>query len=120
MGISYDAFPQLLRDRVAGFDAVYAEHLEDYDEVLPHVLVGDLLRFITEVVVRENSLNAAVNEAMRLLEEAASGSDPRLQELVAVSFVENLEPQECGFDLIRGAMGPVLAEQYQVYEDARA
>lgn len=111
--ITYGDFPLLLRDEVPGFAPVYDEHMSDYDEVLPHVLVGELTRFLFG-----QASDAALESALGLLERAAAASDERLQELVAVSFIENLEPNAARFPAMRKHFGPALQAQYRAYEEA--
>jgi hypothetical protein len=101
--------PELLRDRVAGFKPVYEEHLRDYDEVLPHVLLGELVRFIRTRLKEDGPQSHDAREAMLLLEAAMASPDPKLSELVSVSFLENLDGDD--LNLMKGMMGPrLLAE----------
>ena len=116
---TYDTFPDHLCTVVPGFARVYDEHVADYDEVLPHVLLGDLVRFLSKEVEVHGAESAALKEAMALLERGMESPDPRLQELVAVSFLENLEPEAPGFPAIRRLFGARLEEQYEKYEQAR-
>lgn len=113
----YESFPELLRKQVPGFDRVYDEHVHDYDEVLPHVLLGDLVRFLSDQVREKGAQSAALHEAMSLMEGGMGSADPSLQELVAVSFLENLDPADESFPAIRKLFGPHLEEQYQKYEE---
>jgi len=115
---SYESFPAQLRAVVPGFDCIYDEHVADYDEVLPHVLLGDLVRFLSNEVTVHGSESVALKTAMALLERGIESQDPRLQELVAVSFIENLDAEASSFPAIRSLFGPRLEEQYKQYEEA--
>jgi hypothetical protein len=114
--LDYDSFPNRLRATVPGFDRVYDEHVADHGEVLPHVLLGDLVRFLLKELERHGTGSAALKQAMLLLEGGMGSSDERVQDLVAVSFLENLDPAEPGFPTIRTLFGPRLEQQYREYE----
>ena len=115
--VTYESFPDQLRT-VPGFDRIFNEHITDHDEVLPHVLLGDLVRFLSREVELRGVESIALKQAMLILERGMSSRDPRLQELVAVSFLENLDPADQSFQAIRNLFGPRLTEQYRQYEGA--
>lgn len=118
INLDFVSFPELLRISVPGFDSVYDEHVRDYDEVLPHVLVGDLVRFLLQEVRTHGAGSTALRAAMDLLEQAMSSDDQRLQELVAVSFLENLDPEDPGFTEISTLFGSSLRAEYIKYATA--
>lgn len=111
--LTYESFPDQLRTAVPGFDHVYDEHVADHDEILPHVLLGDLVRFLSGEVELRGAECPALKQAMPLLERGMGSRDPRVQELIAVSFLENLDPGDPGFPVIRMWFGPRLEEQYR-------
>ena len=111
--LDYNSFPDHLRVHVPGFDRVCAQHISDYQGVLPHVLLGDLVRFLSNEVRVRGPQSPALRNAMDLLERAMGSADPRLQELVAVSFLENLDEGDAGFVEIIKRFGPSLEEQHQ-------
>lgn len=90
LSLTYENFPEQLRQQVEGFEHVYHQHLRDYDELLPHVLLGDLVRFLTGRVKDGGISDHAVQSALVLLALATRSADQRLKDLVAVSFVEAL------------------------------
>jgi hypothetical protein len=114
--LNFDSFPKILGSVVPGFDRVYDEHVADNGGVLPHVLVGELVRFLVSQVEASGASSSALRAAMPLLEDAMAGSDARLQELIAVSFIENLDPGDHAFAVIRGLFGPKLEEQYDNWQ----
>jgi hypothetical protein len=118
--ITYDSFSDQLRAAVPGFDRVYDEHLADNGEILPHVLLGALVRFLSGDVELCGAGSTALKHALPLLERGMSSRDPRVQELVAVSFLENLDPGDPSFPAIRRLFGPRLEEQYRKYEETEA
>jgi 3-hydroxybutyryl-CoA dehydrogenase len=109
--LSYENLPAQLRARVPGFERVYDEHVGDYGTVLPHVLLGDLVRFLAGEVQASGADSVAADEAVRLMEQAAASGDPRLAELVSVSFLENLDEDDEMFPAVRRRFGPHLAEE---------
>ncbi|SRR6266498_5028600 len=116
--LSYQKFSELLRTSVPGFNPIYDEHVRDNDEVLPHVLMGELVRFLVEEARLQGTESSALRAAMGLLERGMASADPMLQELIAVSFLENLDPADAGFSAIRSLFGPELEKQYRKFEKA--
>jgi hypothetical protein len=58
-------------------------HLDEFGELLPHVFFGDLTRLVlTDVASRVGIVTAL---------ERSFSCDPSIQNLIAVSFIENLE-----------------------------
>lgn len=113
--LDFAGFPEQLRAQVPGFDRICDEHLHDCDETLPHLLVGELVRFLSDEVRRHGERSNALRQAMALLEQGMGSADPRLQELVAVSFLENLDSADEAFPAISSLFGPRLREQYERY-----
>jgi hypothetical protein len=113
--LDFTNFSETLRVQVPGFDRVFREHIQDYDEVLPHVLVAELARFLSADVQKSGSLSAALPPAMDILERGMASNDPKLQELVAVSFLENLDPADASFQEIRRHFGPHMRKQFERY-----
>jgi hypothetical protein len=118
--LTYQNFADHLRTAVPGFDRVYDEHLADNDDILPHVLLGDLVRFLSREVEVHGDESVTLKQAMRLLESGMGSADARLQELVAVSFLENLDPADASFRTISELFGPKLEQQYRQYANATA
>lgn len=85
------------------------EHLEDnYDEVLPHLFLADVVRF---AVARPR--NPAVADTLTYLERSFRSGDTEHQELISTGFVENLPvAEEPGGDL-RRQLGPALGAEAQ-------
>ena len=115
--LTYESFPGQFR-ALPGFDRVYDEHIAANDELLPHVLFGDLVRFLSSEVELHGPESPTLKQAMRLLEQGMANGDTRVQELVAVSFLENLERDDASFSAIRALFGPALAAQYEYYDEA--
>lgn len=66
----------------------WAKHLrENFHQVLPHLFMGEL----TEWFVSEG-LTAARRRVCGILEQGLLGGSAEVQELIQVSFIENLPP----------------------------
>ncbi|MET7338732.1 hypothetical protein [Nonomuraea sp. NPDC005650] len=89
--------PMAYENVVDGFVAAVPEfrpflrdHIAANDEVLPHVLFGDLTRFVLDAY--QQGHRDLVGRCLDFLEQALHSTDARLFELVAFSFVENVGP----------------------------
>lgn len=102
---------------------ILEEHVSDnFAEILPHLFFGDLTRYIVSRFLQQESgaspesINARA-ECRRLLidlEEAYAAGDEEIQELISVSFLENLpRPGEEGSG-VRAWLGRELAAQLRV------
>jgi hypothetical protein len=70
----------------------YEEHLADNDELLPHVFFGDVSR---SVVSRASAGDSdVVARILSCLERVLTEGDEQASELVVVSFVENIAPED--------------------------
>jgi hypothetical protein len=65
------------------------QHLRDYDELLPHVLFGDVTRYAAALARRGDldDLNGLLSD----LDHALGDSDDEVDNLISVSFVENAQ-----------------------------
>jgi hypothetical protein len=80
-------------------------HLADNGELLPHVFFGDLTRY----VLSDGRDKAAV---VQRLEDVLSGADSAVEELIGVSFVENLETREELEHVLKGVTGNRIREEW--------
>lgn len=88
--IAYEDVVDRLVERVPEFGDAVEEHLRDNESLLEHVLFGDLTRFVLRA--REDGDEAVVRRALEFLDEALRHGDGRTENLLAVSFVENVGP----------------------------
>ena len=88
--LTYSEITTALRVALPEFAAAIDEHVADNDEVLPHVLFGDLSRFVVEAGQRRD--DDLVRRALAFLDAALREGDDAVQNLVGVSFVENVGP----------------------------
>lgn len=80
----------MLTNRVPEFQAAVDEHLAYYEELLDHVLFGDLTRFVLAAHDRGDA--SLVARTLRFLDEALADGDEYVENLVAVSFVGIVGP----------------------------
>jgi hypothetical protein len=117
--LDFDHFVEKLRTDVRGFGRIYDQHVSYYQQVLPHVLFGDLVRHLKSVARSQGPEHVAVDEAVALLECGMGSTDTRLQELVAVSFLARLDLEDEDFEAIRARFGDRLRERYQLEKQGR-
>ena len=92
------------------------EHLNDHQELLPHVLMADCERFIASYFTGPSSIAGGVpsedelGQVLSVLETAMIEGDDETQNVIAVSFVEHLwmEPY---YSAVRAFLGPALRAQ---------
>jgi hypothetical protein len=116
-------FIQLLVRRYPRLQPIFDEHVSDnFGEVLPHLFLGDLTRYsVSRFVAVESGMLPKDSEAewelRRLLsdlEDAYSAGDEELQELISVSFLENLPRPDEEASGLRAWLGPALLAQLRV------
>lgn len=75
-----------------------AEHLEDNNgQVLPHLLMGDVIRWLTEHWESDSQVCRSV---LDWLDEAYDSGDDAVQELIVVSGVANIpDPGQAGSEI---------------------
>jgi hypothetical protein len=117
--LDFDHFVEKLRTDVRGFGRIYDQHVSYYRQVLPHVLLGDLARYLKLVARNKGPERIALDEAVALLECGMGSADSKLRELVALSFLARLDPEDEDFEPIRARFGERLEEQYQVHKGSR-
>ena len=84
---------------------VIAESVAYYEELLPHLVMGDVVRWM--VAHSESDLESCVGLLNFMEYQVVNGADD-VQELIVVSGVENIpDPGDAGADL-RKYLGPVL------------
>ncbi len=102
------AFAGELVAGIGGAEEVLRSHVEDNDEVLPHVFLGDLMPWLIDELERPGG-PARVGEIVDRLERGFAHGPESVDNLVAVSFLEVLpRPGERGAEL-RGMLGSACA-----------
>lgn len=106
------AFVGALAHRFPALLGVFEEHLEEQrGEVLPHVFMADVTRWLVGRFIKAGDSDALLGDILGFMENAFGSDEEQVQELLAVSFLENL-PRfgESGFE-IRSILGPALKEE---------
>lgn len=109
------AFVGALCYRFPVFLPMLQEHLDDYDGLLPHVLIADVTRWVVQRF-HGNASDPMLQEVLDFIEKAFEGAQDEDRELITASFLENLpQPGEANAAL-RMLLGPALQDQLRVME----
>ncbi|HEV2680099.1 MAG TPA: hypothetical protein VGV14_06345 [Rhodanobacter sp.] len=81
-------------------------HLRDNDELLPHVFLGDVTRYVHDVLKRGDT--DVVRRILVVLELAFVSPDQEARDLVAASFLENLEPNADDLRMLTALSGAAM------------
>jgi hypothetical protein len=92
---------------------ILQEHLDDYDGLLPHILLGDLTRWIVDEFVAKG-LSVDLQGMLEYIESSFQSGSNDEREIIGVSFLENLPAPEEGGSEIRRLLGPGLTAQLQM------
>lgn len=125
--LTYGTFIAQLLAEVPEFGPIYNAHVDYYDVLLPHVLMGDFTRFLFDVYRRsisetDNSgqWQQLVARSLSLMERAINSSDIALQNLISVSFIENLLPSKEDdlevYNDLKKLLGTRLREELKLYD----
>ena len=109
------AFVHGLVAAVPPLQAVLAQHLADYEELLPHVFMGDVSRFMigqyNEHLEGSSGSLAVLEQLFSALERGASEGAERVQEMITVSFLENVAEEMTLFPDLQSFLGPTLKHE---------
>jgi len=112
---NFISFIKVLLESVPELVPVYDEHIDDYDEVLEHVFMGDVTRFAVEIYKNDPD-SKSLKLLLSLLDKAFSAKDPKLQELISVSFLENLPQDEECYSGFKRLLSEQLRKELTLYE----
>jgi hypothetical protein len=112
-------FVEGIANRFPSVRELLREHVEDNDEIIPHVFFGDLTRHLTALYKLQTKGDSnAASELRGILDDLENGyvlGDSDIQELIVVSFLENLPaPGEEGAEL-REMVGPNLKNERPLF-----
>ncbi len=120
MSQTTEAFVRALVQRFPSLTPLLEEHLADnFGDLLPHLFLDDVVRWALDLMAMaraERSVTAQreLCEFLSHFEDAYASGNVELQELLSVSFLENLpRPHEDGAE-IRAHLGPNLTKQLRV------
>lgn len=95
---------RLLR-AVPELESRYEQHMTDNDSLLPHVFMGEVSRFAVSEAGRPAS-NEALKRLLEFLEREIGSGSLEIEQLIVVSFVENL----IGEDVALSKLSPLMGE----------
>ncbi len=105
-----------LIDQVPELRYVYDEHIHDNDELLPHVFLGDVTRYVVQQVrLGETGSAKPVERILSILDQGMGSSDEQVKELISVSFVENLVEHDEVLASLNGLIGLNLKKEIRNY-----
>ena len=83
MSMTTFEFCEALANKIPDIATILAEHISDNDEILPHVFLADVTRYIL-------ANGASRKQIVKYLDESFTVHGHDIEELIAVSFVEYL------------------------------
>jgi hypothetical protein len=113
------SFVRALLDRVPLLRPIYEEHVRYYDEPIPHVLMGDVTRVAVDLHDDALTGNRVADEGLSELLaalEIGMASREEVQEMITVSFLENLDREDFALEDLRQRLGPTLRHQLERLE----
>ena len=100
-------FTNRLIAQLPELEHVRREHLDDYDELLPHVFLGDVTRFVVLNLPRKDAAGW-IDRFLNQIEIGLLSGNDEVGELIAVSFVENLCGENAAIQALLPGMGKLL------------
>ena len=95
-----------LAERFSGLRTMYDEHIQDFDELIPHIFMADVTRY---VLAHEPESIAIV----QMLENVFAKKSDVTQNLIQASFVENIESVAELESILEGVVGNCLREEWR-------
>lgn len=84
---SAESFVRALAAEVSELRPILQEHVEYFDELIPHVFMGEVTRWVEkEAAAATPGLRSLIDR----LEAAYAAGNDQIRELLTVSFLENL------------------------------
>jgi hypothetical protein len=85
-------------------------HVQDQQEILPHVFFGNLTRYVLSLLDRASPSDCQdeIDRILAVLEKGMEDSDPDVCDLIGTSFLENLDQTGPHYDKIVPLLGPKL------------
>ena len=105
-----------LLEQVPELRSIYAEHIHDNNEILPHMFFGDVTRYVVQQV-HSGAMGPSkpVGRILEVLEHCMASGDEQVKELVSVSFIENLVEHDDVLARLKGMMGASLEKELENY-----
>lgn len=114
MTAEQELMAELLRE-VPELEELYREHEATYHEVLGHVLMGDITRLALELAGESCAPwayeTSTLARLLRVLDRGMLSASASVQELIAVSFLENLDESQPNYHALTGLLGSALVHE---------
>lgn len=92
------------------FKSIYQEHIQDNDEILPHILLADIARWIIHEF-KTDGASAEVRRLLNYLETSYNHHDSDIEELIHVSLLEYIYDLDFHGESITNYLGDSLKSQ---------
>lgn len=107
------AFVGALIHRFPTLAPILQEHLDDYDGLLPHVLMADITRWVVEHF-RTVGQEGLLREVLGFIEASFEAAQEHERELIIASFLENLPRAGEEGAALRDRLGPALRQHLEL------
>lgn len=107
-------FQEMLR-ACPELESVQVEHITDLGELIPHMCMADVTRYVCNQL-RSGRTASEFSALLEVLERAMVIGDGNVQNLVAVSFVENLSDEPDARRELRKLFGRSLLTELRALE----
>jgi hypothetical protein len=89
------------------------EHLDDYNGLLPHVLMGDVTRWVVQRF-RADASDETLRQVLDFIESAFESAQGEDRQIIAASFLENLPRAGQEGAGVRALLGPALQDHLRM------
>jgi hypothetical protein len=108
--LNFENMVPTLVTEVPSLRPLFRAHIRNQGEVLQHVFFGDLTRYVTSLLdlVSPPDGKDEIERILALMEKGLADGDPQVDNLIGVSFLENLDQTGPHYDKIALLLGPRL------------
>lgn len=103
--MDYNNVVQKMLKAIPEVTPMYEKELDWWDEILPHIVFGDVVNPYIIRLLREGNAEQIVQKVFNFLEQMAICSDERVQEILAVTVLEQLGDDPTILGVARQYMG---------------
>lgn len=112
------SFTEKLVSNIPALIPMLEEHKSDNEGLLPHVFFGDVARFVSQLHKESLKKPQGADEELKYiladLEAGMASGVDEVQNLIAASFLENLDWEDSDFSKLRQNFGPRLSEMLAI------
>lgn len=91
------------------------EHLDDYDGLLPHLLLADVTRWLVARLSEKGRSDSVLASVLEFLEKHFVSGGEHVSELIAVSILETMPLKGEDSAELRELLGPAMQDHLQRY-----